>query len=290
MKKRHFWADLTDYLLCMVGGVIYSAAMNLFIFPRGLYIGNLTGISQIIQELLQVVIPTLGDVRGFILLALNLPLLIIAFKVVNRKFFLKTVLAILTVALAMQFIPVVNILPALDDLLTICIIGGILAGFGIGLALKSGGSSGGVDTLGVLVSLKNSNYSVGRVSLLISLAVYLYAFVKFPPEIVVYSVIFSLICNFVIDQVHYQNVKVSVTIITKEKELLPYITQELVRGATWWNGKGAFTDSDVMVINTVVSKYELVRMRKELIELDPQAFLIENHEVNVTGYFPAHFF
>jgi uncharacterized membrane-anchored protein YitT (DUF2179 family) len=144
--------------------------------------------------------------------------------------------------------------------------------------------------LGVLVSLKNSNYSVGRVSLLISLAVYLYAFVKFPPEIVVYSVIFSLICNFVIDQVHYQNVKVSVTIITKEKELLPYITQELVRGATWWNGKGAFTDSDVMVINTVVSKYELVRMRKELIELDPQAFLIENHEVNVTGYFPAHFF
>lgn len=282
--------ELRDYLFCVVGGLIYAAAINLFVLPSGLYIGNLTGIATIIQELLGLVIPKVQDLTGVLFLLLNLPLLIISFRSINRKFFFKTILTIIVESIALQVIPVTPLIPGVTDMLTICLIGGILAGFGAGLPLRSGGSGGGTDILGVYLSLKNKDFSVGRVSLMISLAVYSYALFKYLPEIMVYSVIFTLIYSFVIDRIHYMNVKISVTIITKNREILPFITEELTRGATYWNGAGAFSDTNVLVINTVVSKYEMIRLRKGVLDRDPQAFLIETNKVNVTGYFPSHFY
>ncbi len=92
------------------------------------------------------------------------------------------------------------------------------------------------------------------------------------------------------DKVHYQNVKISVMVISKNREILQYIIDETHRSATYWQGQGAYTGGDYLVINTVVSKYELLRLRRGLLELDPQAFVVENNSVNVTGYFPSHFF
>ena len=288
--KKDFWEDLLDYLLCMMGGAIYSVGMNLLILPFGLYIGNLTGIARIIIELLQYVFPGVQNDTGLVLLVLNLPLMIVAFSSINRKFFLKTLLTILTVSAVMLFVPVKAIIPGLNDLLTLSIIGGIVCGFGVGLSLRAGGSSGGVDILGVLITLKNPDYSVGRVSLIISLIVYAYALFTSPPVILVYSVIFTMIYSLVVDRVHYQNVKISVMVVSKNQEILQYIIDETHRSATYWGGLGAYSGSEFLVINTVVSKYELMRLRRGIIELDPQAFIVENNSVNVTGYFPSHFF
>lgn len=289
-KKEVFWQDVRDFLLCIFGGIIYSVGLNLLILPFGLYIGNLTGIARIILELLQSVIPGLQDATGLILLALNLPLLIIAFSSINRKFFFKTLATVITVSLVLIFVPVIAIIPGLDDLLTLAVLGGIICGFGVGLSLRAGGSSGGVDILGVLISLRKPDFGVGRVSLFISMIVYAYALFTSPPVILVYSVIFTLIYSLIVDKVHYQNVKISVMVISKNKDILQYIIDETHRSATYWQGQGAYSGSDFLVINTVVSKYELLRLRRGIIELDPQVFIIENNAVNVTGYFPSHFF
>ena len=144
--------------------------------------------------------------------------------------------------------------------------------------------------MGVYISMKHNNFSVGRVGLFISLVVYSYALFMNPPLIMVYSVIFTLIYAFMMDRTHYQNVKINVMVITRNRKILPFITQEIQRGATYWDGKGAYTDTDFIVINTVVSKYELIRLRRGVLDLDPKAFFIENNAVNVTGYFPSHFF
>ena len=289
-KRKCFREDVLDFLMCILGGIIYSVGINLLILPFGLYIGNLTGISTIILELLQKVVPGLHDATGLILLLLNLPLLIIAFSSINRKFFLKTIVTVLTVSAVMMFVPVKAIIPGLDDLLTLSILGGLLCGFGVGLSLRAGGSSGGVDILGVLITLKRPDFSVGRVSLLISLIVYAYVLFTRPPVIVIYSIIFTMIFSLVVDRVHYQNVKISVMVISKNKDILQYIIDETHRSATYWQGQGAYSGSEFLVINTVVSKYELLRLRRGIIELDPQVFIVENNSVNVTGYFPSHFF
>ncbi|NLE83059.1 MAG: YitT family protein [Chloroflexi bacterium] len=289
-QEKAFWEDVLDFFLCMLGGMIYSIGINTLILPFGLYIGNMTGIAKIVLELLQRYFPNLQDATGLILLAFNLPLLLIAFNSINRKFFMKTIITVVTVSAVMMFIPVKAVIPGLDDMLTLAILGGILCGFGVGLSLRAGGSSGGVDILGVLITLKKPDFSVGRVSLFISLLVYAYTLFTGPPVILVYSVIFTLIYSLVVDRVHYQNVKISVMVISKNKDILQYIIDETHRSATYWGGHGAYSGADFLVINTVVSKYELLRLRRGVVELDPQAFIIENNSVNVTGYFPSHFF
>ena len=290
LKAAQTWDDLRDYLLCVLGGVIYAAGINLIVFPIGLYIGNMTGIAQIIQDLVRLVIPNLADIRGLLLLALNAPLLVISFTTINRKFFFKTVITIIVMSIAMQLIPVRLIVPGITDMLTLCIIGGLVTGLGAGLSLRSGGSGGGVDILGVYFSLKRNDFSVGKVSLFISLLVYVYALFNFPAEVVIYSVIFTLIYITTIDRVHFQNVKTQITIVSQNKGVLDLITKQIVRGASYWDAKGAYTDEPRFLIMTVVSKYELIRLRKLVFELDPKAFLIEGNEVNVTGYYPSHFF
>ena len=289
-KKAAFWQDVLDFLLCIFGGVIYSVGLNLLILPFGLYIGNLTGIARIILELLRRVIPGMQDATGLILLALNLPLLLIAFSSINRKFFFKTLVTVITVSVVLIFVPVTAIIPDLTDMITLAVLGGIICGFGVGLSLRAGGSSGGVDILGVLIALKNPEFSVGRVSVIISMIVYAYALFTSPPVILVYSVIFTLIYSLVVDKVHYQNVKISVMVVTKNRDILQYIIDETHRSATYWQGQGAYSGAEFLVINTVVSKYELLRLRRGIIELDPQVFIIENNSVNVTGFFPSHFF
>lgn len=289
-QKKAFWEDVLDFIVCALGGVIYSVAMNLLILPFGLYIGNMTGIAKIILELLQRINPGIQDITGLILMALNIPLLLISFKTINRKFFMKTIISIIAVTVAMMFVPVKAIIPGLDDLLTISIVGGILCGFGVGLSLRAGGSSGGIDILGVWITLKKPEFSVGKVSLIISLIVYAYALFTSPPVILVYSVIFTMIYSLTVDRVHYQNVKISVMVVSKNRDILQYIIDETHRSATYWEGHGAYSGSEFLVINTVVSKYELMRLRRGIIELDPQVFVVENNSVNVTGYFQSHFF
>ena len=290
LKGPDFKSELWDYCLVIFGSLLYAATINLLVIPAGLYIGNLTGIAKIILELLQKVIPGLGSLTGVILLGINLPLLLISYKVVNRRFMLKTIVSIAVITLALSLIPIRKLFPELNDLLTVCLLGGALAGFGAGLCLRAGGSSGGADILGVYISMKHNNFSVGRVGLFISLVVYSYALFMNPPLIMVYSVIFTLIYAFMMDRTHYQNVNINVMVITRNRKILPFITQEIQRGATYWDGKGAYTDTDFIVINTVVSKYELIRLRRGVLDLDPKAFFIENNAVNVTGYFPSHFF
>ncbi len=290
LKGPDFKSELWDYCLVIFGSLLYAATINMLVIPAGLYIGNLTGIAKIILELLQKVIPGLGSLTGVILLAINLPLLMISYKIVNRKFMLKTIISIAVMTFALSIIPIRQLIPELNDLLTVCLVGGALAGFGAGLCLRAGGSSGGADILGVYISMKHNNFSVGRVGLIISLIVYGYALFTNPPLIMVYSVIFTLIYAFMMDRTHYQNVKINVMVITRNRDILPFITQEIQRGATYWDGKGAYTDTNFLVINTVVSKYELIRLRRGVLDLDPKAFFIENNAVNVTGYFPSHFF
>lgn len=289
-KSKAFWQDVLDFFLCALGGVLYSLAMNLMIVPFGLYIGNMTGIAKIILELMRHVFPNLQDITGIILMVLNIPLLLISFRTINRKFFMKTIVTIVAVTIAMTYIPIKQLIPGLDDLLTISIVGGIVCGFGVGLGLRAGGSSGGIDILGVWITLKKPEFSVGKVSLIISLIVYVYALFTSPPVIVIYSVIFTMIYSLVVDRVHHQNVKISVMVVSKNREILQYIIDETHRSATYWEGHGAYTGSEFLVINTVVSKYELMRLRRGIIEMDPQVFIIENNSVNVTGYFPSHFF
>lgn len=289
-KRKIFLKDLSQTLLCILGGLIYAAAINLIVLPSKLFIGNMTGLMQVVQDLLKLIIPIKRDITGLLLFMSNVPLFIMSFTSINRKFFWKTVITVLSMFLAMSFIPIVQILPVELEKITATIIGGVIAGFGAGLCLQAGGSGGGTDILGVYVSLKRKDFSVGRVNLIISFIIYTYAFFSQDIGVMIYSLIFTLIYAFVVDKTHYQNVKISLMVYTKNEAVLDIVTKELGRGATFWQGKGGYSGQDTFVINTVVSKYELIRLRRHIQEVDPNAFVVENTDVHVTGQFLSNFF
>lgn len=289
MNQQRLKSDVYHTALSVLGGIIYAVAFSVFVAQAGLFIGNITGFAQMFQAFLASFIPNLPDLTGALLFLLNLPLFVISYRVINKKFFWRSLITTGIQALTINLMPRIDI-PGVDSTLTLVLIGGALAGYGVGLSLRNGGSGGGLDIIGVYMSLKHKGLSVGKVSILISAIVYLYAITQHSAAVMVYSIIFTLVYSIVIDYTHYQNVKTSVLIVTKRQETLPLITENLKRRASFWEGKDATTGEANLVITSTLSKYELIRLRRLLTELDPDAFMIETENVGVTGRFEPRFF
>ena len=229
----------------VLGTLIYAAGMNLFIVPVGLYSGGIMGICQIIRTILidYMHLPISNfDISGLIYYIINIPIFIIAYKKMGKFFLGKTLICVTTTSLFLSLVSVPKG-PILDDTLAACLIGGLIAGFGTGLTLKMSCSAGGMDIIGLLCMKKNKNFSMGKITLMVNLAVYSVCLFLFNEEIVIYSIIFAAVSSFTIDKVHIQNINVQVTIITKKntKKMEEEIMNDLFRGITSWNAKGSYT-------------------------------------------------
>ena len=286
-KKIHF----ERFLFCIIGGALYALGVNMFIVPFNLYSGGIVGIAQLIRTLLSDYIHLdfgSKDVAGIIFYAINIPILIYAFPRLEKLFFLKTIVAVTSLTLAMSFIPTVMVV---NDCLASTIVGAFISGAGIGLVLRSSGSTGGMDVIGMLVSKAHGNVSVGRVNLTVNLALYAVCLFLFDVQIVVYSVIFAVVHAFAIDRFHSQNINVEVKIITKidpsliEKDVFT----EMGRGVTELPSVGAYTQESEHILYILVSKYEVHQLRNIVRRHDKSAFVIVNEGVWVEGNYRKKF-
>lgn len=272
----------------LLGAFLFVLALNLIIVPHQLYSGTLTGVAQIIESALVmfagVRIPEGSNLTGTVLLLLNIPLLILALRVTSKNFLLKSIVTIVFMTVAMSLVPIPNV-PLVTDTLTACIVGGALAGFGSGFTLRCGGSGGGVDIIGVYCSVKYPNFTVGKVSVIIGVFVFSYCLIFFDFNTVVYSALFSAFYIFALDHTHYQNIKTSALIFTTNPEAVQAVVDQLGRGATCWEGKGAYTGQHSHIFTTVISKYEVHRLKRIVTAADPNAFIILNNKVDVSGNF-----
>lgn len=175
--------------------------------------------------------------------------------------------------------------PILSDRLTACIISGLLAGAGVGLTLRAGGSGGGNDIIGLYMAKKYESFSVGRMTLIINGIIYLICAMLFELPTALYSIIYSAVCALVTDHVHLQNINMNVQIFTKDPELYHVILQKLGRGVTHWKAVCGYTETDTYVIITIISKYEIAPLRQMLLEKDPHAFVIMSEGPEIFGNF-----
>ena len=283
--KRKFFKD---YFFIIAGTFIYSAALNILIVPLGLYSGGIVGVAQIIRTFftgyLKLSFPAWLDMAGLFTFILNVPLLILAWKRLGKKFFIRTLISSAASSFFLSVIKV-NSGPVIKDYLTACIIGGFIEGFGTGLTLRSGGSGGGTDILGMLMAKKSPDASVGKITAIFNIFVFGICAFVFNFTVAVYSIIFNIISSFTIDKFHYQNIKISAVVITKNSDTPKAIMKGLERGVTILNGSGAYTGEPVNVLVTVISKYEEQSLKKIVTELDPHAFIIFYDKTNVTGNF-----
>lgn len=283
--KNH---EVTKVIIAIIGSVLYAIGINLFITPIGLYTGGLIGLCQLIRTfLLSVLNINIGnfDLVGLLYLILNMPILVLAFKSIGKKFFIKTIITVITMTLSLSFITIDK--PIFEDMLTSCLIGSIIAGVGTGLILISASSGGGLDVLGVYFTKKYRNMSFGKVNMFVNGFIFLLCFLSFPVEIVVYSVISIVFYSIVVDKMHQQNISVKALIFTKAetKPIESHIFNELERGITYWDGKGAFTNDATKVLCVCLSKYEVDRLKTIVKTYDKDAFFIFEEGIKVEGNF-----
>jgi uncharacterized membrane-anchored protein YitT (DUF2179 family) len=285
IKSYRFWLNFLGTLL---GSLMFVVAINVVIVPHQLYSGTLTGVAQVIESLLvqftPLTLPQNFNLTGSALLLLNVPLIVMVLKITDNQFLFKSIVNIVFLTLALSFVPVPTELLIYEPL-TAAIAGGVLAGFGAGFTLRCGGSGGGADLIGIYCSYKFPNFTVGRVTLIISVFVYSYGFIAHDLNTVIYSAIFTTIYAMALDYMHYQNIKTSAMIFTTNPDAVQLVMKQLERGATCWEGKGAYSGKHTHIFTTVLSKYEVPRLKKIIKTADPGAFIIINHKIDLDGNF-----
>ena len=276
-------------VVAVIGELIAAAALNLFIVPLNLYTGGLMGVCQLLRTLAA---DYLGmsfgdyDVAGILYFLLNIPILLLAYKNLGRAFVAKTLICTAAFSLFYSLIPSPSV-PIVDDYLTACLLGGILAGVGSGLVLTCGASGGGLDIVGLYLSKRGSQFTVGKFSLTFNAVLYTACLFLFSPEVAIYSVIYNFFTAMVLDRMHQQNVSVQALIFTKGDEgtLARFIIENLGRSVTYWEGVGAYTGEDVHVLCVCLSKFEIEELAHAVHTIDPHAFVNTQEGTRIYGNF-----
>lgn len=273
---------IKNYGIILIGSFLFCAGLNWFIVPLGLYNGGTVGISQIIRTLLDINIGF--DIAGILNFMLNIPLLMLAFVHFGRSLFFKTFFSIITQTIIFTYLPIPT-QPIIEEYAVSCLMGGILAGAGVGITLRAGGSGGGLDILGLYLTKKSKDFSVGRFALIINAIIYSVCAILFELPVAIYSILYSMVYSMAIDKTHLQNINTSVMIFTKNKIICETILHELNRGVTYWKGGGGYTEVDTYVFYSVLSKYEVRILQENLKIQDPDAFVVVTEQDQVLGNF-----
>lgn len=282
---------LKNYVMIFLGSLIFAASINLFIVPANLYNGGVVGIAQIIRTLLveHFQLNVSFDIAGLINSLLNLPLFLLAFRSLSKKFFLMTLFSVAVQTFCFTLVPI-PATPILPDVLSSTIIGGIVSGYGIALVLQQGACGGGTDIVGIYATMKSDRFSVGNISIIVNIFVYAFCAFSFDYVAAIYSIVYAVIFGISVDKFHLQNIAMNAIIITRNPEVKKMILNDMVRGVTYWHGKGAYTEMDNEVLTTVISKFEVNLLKRKVLGIDPQAFIIISEGMNVTGNYEKRLF
>ncbi len=278
--KRFVPAEIRNAIYIIIGLIMCSAAYNCYLIPNDIAPGGFTGIGQLVNHITgnRIAVGTVG-------LILNIPLFAISMRSLGLKFGLRSLVASIGLSLVIDYIP----FPSLtNDMLLATIFGGAVGGIGFGLILRGNATTGGSD---MLATLLHSHIPTLRVSVGVfavdGLVILASAFV-FDATAAMYALISTLVMNVLLDVVlEGPNSARSYFIIsTRHEEIARRVMDELERGATAWNGKGMYSGEDRGVLLCVVNRFETVRLRNIIYEIDPRAFVIATsvHEALGEGF------
>ena len=281
------------FLKCILGTFLYSLAVNVFVVPNNLYTGGILGTSQLLRSLIMHFVDLSSvpfDISSAIYYLLNVPLFILAYKSAGKTFFVRTLFTVTLNSLFLTIIPIPSS-PLVHELITNVLIGGIIAGIGIGFILSTGSSSGGTDIIGVSLSKKSRVLTVGNIGLIYNAIIFGICGVFYGLQIMIYSIIYAVFESIMVDKNHSQNIFSEAFIFTKKDpdKIIDFIKEVLDRDATYWTAKGGYTKTNTYIVYTVLSKYERLRLERHMKEFDEKAFMVGSDGVEVKGEFAKNF-
>ena len=283
-KKETAKKAAIDFLYFSAGGALYALSVDMFTAPNGILLGGFTGIGTILNYLFSVPI-------GTAVFLLNVPLFLTAFHKFGFRFIVKTVLATFLMSLFMDvlalFVPVYT-----GDKLLSALFGGILGGAGLGLVFLRGATTGGTDILSKLLRLRFPSFSMGRMVLLLDLAVIAVSFFVYKSlENVLYSLVVIYISAQCIDLVlsGFSHDKLLFMITEKGADAVREITSALDCGVSVLAVRGGYSEHARQMLFCAVRAGDANRVAKAVQELDGNAFIVitETAEIRGEGFYRA---
>lgn len=267
------------YLMIILGAFVYALAINLFIEPTGIFSGGTTGISQIINYTF-----FNGDAQlGLILFCVNLPFMVLGVWKLKSDVIIKTIIFITASSIFIGLLPVVKVV---DDQILSVIFGGLFLGLGLGISLRNGGATGGIDIVSLVILEKNPNTTVGRINLLVNICIFVFLGLLINIEVAMLSVLNSYFSTFAVDKLNTYTTKLSVDIKTKHRDaVIEMITNDMHRGSSCWPIEGGYSGEQFYAINTVISQHQLHQFNQKIKQIDPKAFIVMNHVAQIKGNF-----
>lgn len=282
LDKINLWRTTRDYIFITLGMAIYAFGFCAFILPQKVVIGGVAGLGTIAYF-------TLGVPVAVAQYALNLMLLAIAYRVVGKKFVLGTIFGATMISVWVGiFQPIFEGVRITDEPFMNIVIGGILAGIGVGVAFTHNGSSGGTDIVAAMVS-KHTNVSVGRTMLYTDFFIISSSYFIFHKlDLVVYGFIVLALTSYTADMIINTNRQaVQFTIFSKKwQEIATAINNEAKRGCTVLTGMGWYSKQEVKVLLVMCRKIEAVTISRIIKSIDPLAFTTQ---ANVNGVYGKGF-
>jgi uncharacterized membrane-anchored protein YitT (DUF2179 family) len=275
-------------------GVSVSWFLDTSIIP--LYAGGMAGIAQLIRDITNLAADkeVLGQTfLGIWVFLVNIPLLVLGWKGVSKRFAIYTFISVLVQTTVLSFIPKIDIGDLSNDTLVLAVIGGAISGIGIGGALKFGVSTGGFDVISQFFSLKKG-ISVGLIGSTVNISIAIIGGLimifggkkGIAFQVISYTILRIIITDLVLDSIHKSYRFLKVEIFTPEYESISRnIIETVHRGVTMVNIQGAYTKKTQYSCVTIVSGYELPLIKKIIKEIDPKAFVVVSSVKSVSGNF-----
>lgn len=271
-KFSKFMKWVKNLLFLTIGAIITAFALESFLVPNNIIDGGVIGISMIVSHITKLNL-------GLLILIINTPFIVMAFKKMGAKFVVQTVYANIILAV---FLNLFHHYKVTGDLLLSTVFGGIILGFGVGVILKHEGSLDGTEMLSLVVA-RRFGCSVGEFIMGINVFIYLAAGKVFSWESAMYSIMTYFIASKVIDMVmEGLNSSKSVRIISDEATAIGQaLIEKLDISVTYLQGIGGYTGQDKDLIYCVISRLELPKMLDIIKEIDSNAFVsvVDVHEV-----------
>lgn len=279
--KPKFQKDGVRILEVVLASFLMAFAMNTFLEEGGLVPGGFTGMSKLIQR---ICLSILGIDISFsaINLSLNAIPAIYAFRHVGKKFVIYSCLVISLTGFLIDLIPVV---PLTHDMLLITVIGGVLYGASIGIALNANASSGGTDFIAMAIA-DRYNIPVWNYMLVFNAIIILISGWLFSVDAALYSILFQFIATKVINLMHMRYQRKTVYIITKDPQPLADALMKLTHhGVTRFEGLGCYSGESRYLLYMVVSKKDIRTIKHFLRGLEPEVFMNVADSEQLGGYF-----
>ena len=268
---------LIDTFIFVLGGILYSIAINCFLSKNNILNGGFTGIATILNYLFDLPI-------GTVIFIMNVPLFLIAFKKLGAKFVLRTVWATLINSVSIDLGVILPVYQ--NDLLLSSLFGGALVGLALGIIFIRNATTGGVDIIAKLVKLHFPHISIGRSILLFdAFVVVLGGIIYRNFESMLYAAVVIFVSAQVLDYVIFGVSRGAMILIISEQseKLCNMILSDLDRGVTILKAQGGYSKTDKDVLLCACFDNQTHKLIKKIKSADENAFFIVTQSKQILG-------